>query len=392
MTTRQQPFHRRHINLLLAAGGNLVRRDLFRTLVLIFSLAAILFPFLTALSISEGIKLQSKISVDEGADFYIAGDSAGSAAPLPLSSVDRFSGIAEIDRIVPRIVGRAYLKERAVAIVGMPYGAVPDSILIAGGRPVKNRGEVIVGSALSNRYGLDAGEQFYMPINRWKRFAVVGVFSSKCSIWSSNLIYMSLDDAGELFRMKGMATDLLVYSKPKQSPMVGIYLQIANRKDPPVRIQSRELVNSFLQKGFESRAGIFTVFYLAAFALTIPLIFLLTGLGWTERRREIGTLKAVGWQSLDIIQVALWENIYVSLLSACMALAVAFVWIHAFNGFLIAQFFVGEPGLMPAFPVPARFVPVPTFLAFLLALVLTLTGSLYNTWRMAATPPAETMR
>lgn len=392
MTVRQQPSYLRHINLMLAAGGNLVRRNLLRTLVMIFSLAAILFPFLTALSISEGIKLQSKISVDEGADFYVSGDSAGSAAPLPLSNIDRFRKIAEIERIVPRIVGRAYLEDRTVAIVGMPGGVVPDSILIEGGRPIKNKGEVVVGSTLSNRYGLHPGAQFYMPINKWKRLTVVGVFSSKCSIWSSSLIYMSLDDAGELFRMRGMVTDFLIYAKPKQSPVVSIYLQNENQEDSPIKIQSRELVNSFFQKGFESRAGVFTVFYLAAFALAIPLIFILTGLGWTERRREIGTLKAVGWQILDVMQVALWENIYVSVLSACLALAVAFVWIHAFNGFLVAQFFIGEPGLMPAFPVPARFVPTPTFLAFLLALVLTMTGSLYNTWRMAATLPAETMR
>jgi ABC-type lipoprotein release transport system permease subunit len=377
---------------MLAAGGNLVRRYLLRTLVLIFSLAAILFPFLTALSISEGIKLQSKISVEEGADFYVSGDSAGSAAPLSLSHVDRFRKIAEIERIVPRIVGRAYLEDRTVAMVGMPGGVVPDSILIEGGRPIKNRGEVIVGSTLSNRYGLHPGTQFYMPINQWKRLTVVGVFSCKCSIWSASLIYMSLDDAGELFRMRGMATDFLIYAKPNQSPVVSIYLQNENQKDPPIKIQSRELVNSFYQKGFESRAGVFTVFYLAAFALAIPLIFILTGLGWTERRREIGTLKAVGWQILDVMQVSLWENIYVSVLSACLALAAAFVWIHTFNGLLIAQFFIGEPGLMPAFPVPARFVPAPTFLAFLLALVLTMTGSLYNTWRMAATLPAETMQ
>jgi len=88
MTKQRQPLYRRHINLMLAAGGNLVRRYLPRTRVIVFSLAAILFPFLTALSISEGIKLQSKISVDEGADFYVSGNSAGSAAPLALSNID----------------------------------------------------------------------------------------------------------------------------------------------------------------------------------------------------------------------------------------------------------------------------------------------------------------
>ena len=60
---------------------------------------------------------------------------------------------------------------------------------------------------------------------------------------------MSLDDAGELFRMKGMATDFLVYAKPKQSPVVSIYLQIENQKDPPFRIQSRESGEQFFSEG-----------------------------------------------------------------------------------------------------------------------------------------------
>jgi ABC-type lipoprotein release transport system permease subunit len=391
MTARQESSYR-HINLILAAGGNLVQRNLFRTLALILSLAAILFPFLAALSISEGIKLQSKISVEEGADFYVTGDSAGSSAPLPLSDLDRFRKISEIDRIVPRIVGRAYLRERAVAIVGMPDGILPDSLLVTGGRSIKNRGEAVVGSTIGKQYGLTPGSKFYMPINRWKKFNVVGVFSSKSSMWSSNLIYMSLDDAGDLFRMKGLATDFLVYAKPKQSAVVGIYLQLENQKDPPIRIQSRELVNSYFQRGFESRSGVFTAFYIAAFALAIPLVFILTGLGWTERRKEIGTLKAVGWQTLDIMETILWENIFVSIFSACLAIMAAFIWVRVFNGFFIAQFFIGESGIIPAFPLPARFIPIPAFLAFLLAFTLTMTGSLYNAWRMASTPAAETMR
>ena len=392
MTAQQQSYFRRRFNLLLAAGGNLVQRHLFRTIVLVLSLTAILFPFLAALSISEGIKLQSRISVEEGADFYVTGDSAGNSMPLPLSYLDRFRNIAEIDRIVPRIVGRAYLKDRTVSIVGMPGGILPGSLLVAGGRRIQSRGEVIVGSTLNARYGLSPGSKFYMPINRWKRFTVVGIFASENSMWSSNLIYMSLEDAGELFRMKGMATDFLVYAKPKQSPVVSIYLQMENQKEPPIRIQSREVVTSYFLKGFESRAGIFTAFYLAAFALAIPLVFILTGLGWSERRKEIGTLKAVGWQTLDVMEVILLENIFVSVLAACLAFIAAFAWIRGLNGFLIAQFFLGEPGLVPAFPVPARFVPIPAFLSLLLALVLTMTGSLFNTWRLAATPAAETMR
>jgi hypothetical protein len=112
MTAHQQSHFRPRTNLILTAGGNLVRRYPLRTIVLILAMAAILFPFLAALYISEGIKLQSTISVAEGADFYVTGDSAGSSTPLPLSYIDRLRKIAEVDRIVPRIVGRAYIRNQ----------------------------------------------------------------------------------------------------------------------------------------------------------------------------------------------------------------------------------------------------------------------------------------
>jgi hypothetical protein len=90
--------------------------------------------------------------------------------------------------------------------------------------------------------------------------------------------------------------------------------------------------------------------------------------------------------------VVVWENILISILSASMALVLAFLWIRIFNGFFIAQFFIGEAGFVPPFPMPARFVPVPAFISFLLALTLTMAGSLLNTWRMSSTPAGETMR
>jgi len=76
---------RKHVNLILAAAGNLVQRTPFRSIIIIISLVAILFPFLAALSISEGIKTQSRISVEEGgylhmdttdATFYSGGGSS----------------------------------------------------------------------------------------------------------------------------------------------------------------------------------------------------------------------------------------------------------------------------------------------------------------------------
>ena len=46
----------------------------------------------------------------------------------------------------------------------------------------------------------------------------------------------------------------------------------------------------------------------------------------------------------------------------------------------------------PGFRVPFRLTPVPALLAFLIAFVVVMSGSLYSTWRAATTPPREAMR
>jgi ABC-type lipoprotein release transport system permease subunit len=86
------------------------------------------------------------------------------------------------------------------------------------------------------------------------------------------------------------------------------------------------------------------------------------------------------------------ENLVISLTSAPISILLAMVWLKWFNGAFIAQFFIAEIGLMAPFPIPARFLPLPCLFAFLFAVVLTMVGSLYSTWKTATVPPVEAMR
>jgi hypothetical protein len=74
---------------------NIIRNKV-RSIVLVLCLIAVLFPFVSAISISEGIKFQSLISVDEGADIYVTGDYFGSNAPISLDYLDRFKKMEEV--------------------------------------------------------------------------------------------------------------------------------------------------------------------------------------------------------------------------------------------------------------------------------------------------------
>jgi ABC-type lipoprotein release transport system permease subunit len=391
------PLLQSHWNLLCAACGNLVR-FLPRTLVVLLCLVAVIFPFLTALTISEGIKFQSAISVDEGTDFYVTGNAAGSSIPLPMEDLERFEALEGVARVVPRIVGRTYVVDRVITVVGLPVDAMPPpAVGLDQGETIEKSGDVLVGSSISKKYNLEPGTDFRFPIKPRKPFLVTGVFSSDCTIWSSSVIFMSIEDAADLFAMEDSVTDFLVYAEPGRAFVVDMRLQEdeKSRRFGPlsnIRVQSRQLVERYLHRGFNTRMGIFTALYTVAFALAVPALLIVSGFGWADRRREVGMLRVVGWQSSEIIEMVAWENLVLSLTGACTAFLTSFVWIRLLNGFFIAQFFIAETGVVPDFTVPSRFLPLPLFFAFLLALLLTMTGSLYNTWRFATIAPAEAIR
>jgi len=387
----------KHLNLLFTAIGNILR-NWVRSIVLILCLIAVLFPFISAISISEGIKFQSLISVEEGADIYVTSDHYGSNAPISLQYLRRFQEMEGVTKVFPRIVGRTYFVNRLATIVGILPENIPKLIHLAQGEMFRERGEVAIGKGLAKEFRLQLGVRFSLSVNPSKLFRVAGIFDSDATIWSANLILMSFEDASEFFKMEGKATDILICTRPGYAPFLGKEIQekmgVSNpdQPEPPLRVQDKPLVRRYFQRGFNYKAGVFTALYTVAFALAIPALLIISGFGQTERRKEIGIIKATGWQTQEVMEMVALENLIISLTSAPLAVLLAMVWLKWFNGAFIAQFFIAEIGLMAPFSVPSRFLPLPCFLAFLFAIILTMVGSLYSTWKTSAIPPVEAMR
>lgn len=365
---------------------------------MILCLVAILMPFITAMAISEGVKFQASISVDQGADIYVTTDNYGSNAPISLEFVDRFQKLEGVLKVMPRVVGRTYFANRLVVITGIIPENIPPNLNIIEGKVFQKKGEVIIGKGLSEEFNLDMGIMFSLTQNPFITFRVVGIFEADSqSIWGSDMILMSFQDASLYFLMEGMATDILIYTRPGYATKLAEKIQLdwaVNEKSsvPPLRVQDKSLVKRYFLRGYNYRAGVFTALYMVAFALAIPAILVTSGFGLTERRREIGVLKATGWQTQDVLEMVALENSVISLTGAPLAILLSILWLKIFNGAFIAQFFIAELGLFSRFPVPSRFLPLPAILAFIFAIILTMVGALYSTWKTSIIPPAEAMR
>jgi ABC-type lipoprotein release transport system permease subunit len=394
------------LNLLLAAAANLTRYPL-RSVVVVVCLVAICGPFITGIAISEGVRAEATVSVQEGPDLYLTLDQFGRNGPVPLRYLREFRSSRHITSVVPRIVGRANastaLSEtektdpELVVILGLesdrmdltPWG--PEGAL-QGKLP---SGEVMIGSALADQFGLHPGEEIRVRVaDVTMPFRIAAIFPPAASIWSAQLVCMNLDDAGKLFELPGYASDFLIYCRPGPGNIQAVRQDaLTILGDIPYRLQTKTGdVASYVDKGFRNQQGIFTVLFLVAFAVGIPALLIASGLGLSERRREIGICKAVGWKTTDVMLMIMFEQVLLSALAACLAFLVSYLWVRVLNGALVAQFFISELGSLAAMPVPARFGFAPLAMSLLLCLTITLSGGLFTAWRLAVRPPADGIR
>jgi len=311
-----------------------------------------------------------------------------------------------VTEVVPRIVGEVVLGRDAVhaVLVGLPpeHSAVWADC-IAGDLPrTSSLNELVIGTSLARRLNLKVGSMlppFYRNDKGERLSRVVGVFKPDAPLWQANLILTTFDTAATIFDQPDAATDLLVSCRPASQADVSRAIErglsfhdSAGQGVLRPRVTAREDLLAVLPRGLLHREGVFNLHFLLAFVIGILVLLVTSGIGLGERRREIGILKATGWQTDEVLLRGLVESFALSLAGTCVALLLAWVWLRVFNGYGVAGLFLDGVGARPDFPVPFRLTPVPFLLAFVLAFTIVLTGTLYSTWRAAVTPPREAMR
>jgi hypothetical protein len=381
----------KHQNILFAAIGELIRHGL-RSWVAILCLTAILFPLVTALGISEGLRFQAEIAVKEGADLYVSEDHCGGTGPISLAYLDRLSSLAGVSHGEARVIGRTYFVDRLVAVVGLEdRGLLALKPLVRGKVPTA-RGEVVVGEGIVKAFGVKPGPgmRFTLAANHRKVFVPTGTLAPSC-LWGSEILIMRIDDANAFFRMKDRASHHLLYYAPGSGtvppePWEGV------KEMGLLGVEGRQGFEERLKASYGHRGGIFIVLFVIGAVLTAPAIVVTSGFGQREVGKEIGILKATGWRTKDILEKVLLQNLMICLTAVCLSILFSMGWIKGLNGALIAQFYIAEIGLFPDLDVPSRYLPSHALWSLAFSMVVTVAGCLATTWTKTRVPPSELMR
>lgn len=382
---------RKHTNLFFEAAAAVLRNH-SRSGVVLLCLIGVLLPFVTAMAVSEGVRQQAMISVESGADLYISREQYGQNGPVSLSLISELQKYPGVIKVVPRIVGRTYMGEELAVVVGIdnPDQLNPDSEI----KPPSSS-QALIGQSLADRLDLKKGDEVRFFINPTIPFNISEIIGPEHSMWSGSMVVIPFKDAEQIFKLPGKASELLLYCRPGTAEHIAERLGSLNRvwqPTPPLRIQTKDIVRRYVGRGFTVQSGIFSMFYLTAFGLAIPAILILSGLGHGTRSKEIGIMKATGWQTLEVLEMTAFENLLLALSGSLLTLILAMVWLKIGNGIGIAPLFISGVGWVPEILIPSSFMPMPALFSFLFGFILTMVGTIIPTWKTAIIPPRNAIQ
>lgn len=337
---------RRHTALFRFALGACSRRA-GRTASMMVGLAFITWLFASVVFLTDALRHEARLGIGELPDLMVQRTVAGRPALLDATHVDALAAMRGVSRVTPRVWGYLYVPslEANLTVVGLT--ATPDASLAVEGRLPREDGEVVVGEVLAERLGLRRGDEVALPAaERYQLVRVVGVFRAESALRTADVILALEPLARTLLGMpEGQYTDLAVELRVADEASV-----VANRAAelfPGARVLQRSLIERTHALTFDARGGMLSVLLLPALAALLLLAWdRLTGLGEVERR-EIGILKAVGWQTTEVLTVRLYEQLVVALTGAALGVACAYVYVFALGAPGMAGALFGWSALYP---------------------------------------------
>lgn len=291
-----------------------------------------------------------------------------------------------------RITGVSDVKGRLWAYYFEPsVGA--NYTLVVTDEAAERPGTVAIGAGVSRTLQAGKGDliAFRGHDGAYVSLEVARVFPSLSELVSADLVEISEADFRALFGLPdGIYTDLtLRVRNPKETFVVADKIR---RLLPDTRPILREEVLRTYEALFDWRGGIvLAIFAGAALAFIIFAWDKATSLT-LEERREIGILKAVGWETSEVILMKSWEGIVISLTAFLLGLVLAYVHVFFTSGTLFEPVLKGWAVLYPRFqPVP--FIdPYQVATLFFLTVVPYTVATIIPSWGAATIDPDTIMR
>ncbi len=254
-------------------------------------------------------------------------------------------------------------------------------------------GQAFVGEGVARLRKLEANKPLFLVSaeGRLLKLVVKEVLPQASALVSSDLVLVSEADFRSFFSLPpDRFTDIVL--RVRNPSEIDTVAQKASVLLPAFRFITKANMQRSYEALFSWREGLVLATLAGALLAFVILAFdHASGLS-AQERREIGTLRAVGWEISDIIAMKLGEGLIVAATAFMAGFVAAFLHVFAFSGGLFEPVLKGWSTLYPRFPLSPAIDPLElTTLAFF-TIVPYAAAILVPVWRVASSDPEAVMR
>lgn len=363
------------------ALSSLLRRK-WKNFSLIFVYGLIIFMIASVLFFSGAIRNEAEYILEDAPAMIVQRVLAGRHDLIPEQYISKIKEIRGVYRVTSRLWGYYY----------HPASQANYTVMVGDQSP-QDDDEVTIGNGVLRTWGTISDNQLYFKAYDGETIvlSIADTLDAATELVSSDLILVSIPTFRRLFGMpEEFSTDVEVHIRnPSECPVIADKIL---RMLPDTRpILKEEILRTYASL-FDLRSGYIIV--LLSGAILAFFIFAwdkATGLS-AEEKAEIGILKALGWDTSDILLLKFWEGIAICFTAFVPAVIGAYLHVFLASAPLFEHALKGWSILYPEFQLN------PHINAYQLGVVFALTVLPYTlitiipAWRVSTTDPDKVMR
>jgi putative ABC transport system permease protein len=363
---------------------NLLRRRL-RTSLSMLGIAIGVAAIIAFNAVGQGFKAGlSRYMRESGAQLLVVNKTVQDPAFSRVSREEQdyirgLPGVAHLSRGTFTIASPRGLKVNAGMPALLVFGRTPGERLLdkykarLTGRLIEKDDEIMVGSIAAQNLGVAAGDRLEIF---GREFQVVGIYESGVSFETVGACVTNAVVQGQLRMGESVAMGFVYLDDP--AGWAGVRAAVESRFPHLAAMRTEEF------GGFYSQLE-----YIDWFVWIISLVSVAVGglgvlntmlMSVSERTREIGTLRAVGWSRARVLRLILGEGVAISGTGGLAGLGL---------GTASAELLIR---LGPRGFLDTRYSPELFLVAFAIAMGLGFLGALYPAWQAGRLSPIEALK
>ncbi len=383
---------KRHLKILEYALSSLLRRK-YKNFALVLVFSVIIGILSSVLFLTHSLKIEALNVLAESPQLIVQKLAGGRHELIDEKYMEIIGLIPGVGKITSRYWGYYYDFLTGGNYTFLGAGEEVEELELLEGEMLVEEGECVIGQGVAKAREMKVGEDLILTDGRGEYYSltVTGIFKSNSQLLTNDLIVLDYRDLIDIFEIeKGKATDLIVeVFNESETSLVAQKIKALLPDTRP--IMKSEIIRTY-NTVFNWRSGmVLTMFAGAVIAFCILSWDKATGLS-AEEKREIGILKAIGWETSDILELKFWEGAVISVTSFLTGILLGYLHIFFFGASFLAPALKGWSVVFPSFnPIP-YLNPYHLFILLFLTVLPYVVSTVVPSWKVAVTDPDTIMR